>query len=230
MTVLPAIKRDCVVFVTLLLDDSDSIHEFGNVSAITRGANEFRRHIVERADGGMPTFLRFATFNGGDLGEGFVEDRSTSPLSDGDWFSPGHRTPLFAAARRALRHAEAAAHAYREEHGGKVLTITVIMTDGADNHSGTVTARRVKRRVEQMVATGQHMVVGCGVDDGQTNFREVFRSMGIPEHLVKVLKREDKDIEEGLTDLGGFTAGSTASHEAFTRSSTFGFDPNPSTP
>lgn len=230
MTDLPVIQRDCVVFVTLLLDDSDSIREFGNVAAITRGANEFRRHIVERADGGMPTFLRFATFNRGDLGEGFVEDRLTSPLSDGGWFSRGQRTPLFRATRRALRYIEATARSYREEHGGNVLTITVIMTDGADNHSGTVTARRVRRRLEQMVATGQHMVVGCGVDDGQTNFREVFRSMGIPEHLVKVLERDDGDIEEGLADLGGFTAGSTASHEAFTRSIMVGFGPDSSTP
>src|SRR3989338_6579143 len=224
------IKGSDAVLVTLLLDDSDSISACRNVSVVTRGANAFREQLIRRGGSAMQAFLRVATLNQRDVGRDFVVLSNTEPLENDDWFRPGFNTPLFAAARRALYVSAESARRARVWYSGDVLSITVIVTDGADNASGDITAQRVCRRVQNMLATGHHMVVGCGVYDGATDFHAVFRSMGIPDRMVMVMERTDEDIEEGLTNLGRFAAASTENIGTFTQNLAAGVGSTPSVP
>jgi len=68
-----------------------------------------------------------------------------------------------------------------EEHGVKVRTFTLIITDGEDNSSGAISAIHVRYLVKDMLEfSANHIVAGMGVGE-RTDFRQIFRSMGIPE-------------------------------------------------
>ena len=208
MTKLPVqLEWNAVVLVTLLLDDSGVHFVRRNVAAITRGANAFRDQLCARDPNAMPTFLRVTTLNQRQIGRKYGAMSETRPVMDNDWFRDGYRTPLFREARHALRVSEASARKYAKLYRADALTITVIMSDGADNDSGRITAPRVSHRVSKMLESGQHIVVGCAAfRTARRDFRAMFRSMGIPDRLIMVLERDAEAMYDGMSRLGQFSA------------------------
>ncbi len=73
-----------------------------------------------------------------------------------------------------------------EDRGARIRTFTLIITDGEDNRSGGTTANHVRAVVTDMLEfSTNHIVAGMGVGERQgIDFRQVFRSMGIPESWV----------------------------------------------
>jgi hypothetical protein len=68
-----------------------------------------------------------------------------------------------------------------QERGAEVRTFTLIITDGADNQSRSITADHVRALVADMLEFHtNHIVAGMGI--GETpgiDYRQIFRSMGI---------------------------------------------------
>ena len=68
--------------------------------------------------------------------------------------------------------------------GVPARTVTLIITDGADAGSVRSRAADVKVLVTDMLKAERHIVAAMGVDDGSTDFREVFREMGIEDRWI----------------------------------------------
>ena len=68
--------------------------------------------------------------------------------------------------------------------GVPARTVTLIITDGADEGSGRPGAREVKALVSDMLKAERHIIAALGVDDGSTDFRAVFREMGIEDRWI----------------------------------------------
>lgn len=113
-------------------------------------------------------------------------------------------TPLYLQSLLMLRTVMVKAQE-EEDHGVKVRTFTLIITDGEDNASGEITARHVRAVVTDMLEFAtNHIVAGMGVGERDgVDFRDVFRGMGIsrvltPGTSVKQLEDAFDDIAETL--------------------------------
>lgn len=92
-------------------------------------------------------------------------------------------TPLYSQSVLTLGTVITKAHE-QELRGGKVRTFTLIITDGGDNASGGITAAHVAVIVKDMLEfSTNHIVAGMGVGNAAA-FRNVFRSMGIPDGWI----------------------------------------------
>jgi hypothetical protein len=60
---------------------------------------------------------------------------------------------------------------------------TLIITDGGD-YNDALQARDVKAIVDDMLAQENHIVAAMGISDGTTDFKAVFRAMGIPDRWI----------------------------------------------
>ena len=65
-----------------------------------------------------------------------------------------------------------------------------------------------------MLATGTHIVGACAVNDGNTNFWQVFMSMGIPERWIKVLDNNHQSVSQTMVDLGTMASSATVNFSA----------------
>lgn len=208
-----------VLLVLLVLDDSGSIEAAGNSQAVIDGYNGFVEALK-----GAPGNVQISTmFLNKRTESPFQHPREVQPLCR-ETYRPDSGTPLF---RRSLDGlacilTEAQAMAAR---GVVVRTMTYIFTDGGDNRSRPITALNVKMLVDGMLAGVNHIVSGCAVNDGRTNFREVFTSMGIPEHWIKVLRNDPRQVRDNLTTMGSMASGASTGPESFTRTSQTGFGP-----
>src|SRR5262249_61156072 len=79
-------------------------------------------------------------------------------------------------------------------NGVVARTVTLIITDGADMHSRRQTARSVASIVRDMLREETHVVAGMGIDDGQTDFRRVFREMGIDDRWILTPRNTPAEI------------------------------------
>jgi hypothetical protein len=71
-----------------------------------------------------------------------------------------------------------------EERGVKVRTFSLILTDGEDNQSGRIESSHVRALTTDMLEFSMaHIVAGMGVGE-RIDYREVFRSMGVPERWI----------------------------------------------
>ena len=69
-------------------------------------------------------------------------------------------------------------------NGVAARTVTLLITDGADCHSQRARAREVAALVNDLRRAEGHIVAGMGIDDGTTDFRHVFREMGIEDKWI----------------------------------------------
>lgn len=83
-----------------------------------------------------------------------------------------------------------------ENAGIVVRTISLIISDGEDLHSINHGAKDCALLIRDMVdkELSNHMVAAMGIDDGQTDFRRVFKEMGIPDHCILTPENDPKDI------------------------------------
>ena len=163
-----------VVLYTALIDDSSSIAFKGNESAVRAGHNG----VVEalRASKAMDEILAQTRYiNGCTLHSyRFLAD---VPLLDRRNYQARGSTPLYDQTIVTLGSVIAKAREF-ERSGVPVNTVTLIVTDGNDQGS-QATAGQVRPIIEDMLARENHIVAGMGISDGQTDFAQVFREMGI---------------------------------------------------
>ena len=64
--------------------------------------------------------------------------------------------------------------------------MTLIITDGNDEHSVHSNARDVAAIARDMLKAETHIIAAMGIDDGHTDFKEVFREMGIRDEWILI--------------------------------------------
>lgn len=99
-------------------------------------------------------------------------------------YDPMLGTPLYDQTAIVLGTVIAKAQEF-EDNGVPCRTVTLLITDGADQHSprghggnGT-TASDIAKLTHDMHVSEQHIIMAMGINDGQTDFHEVFTDMGI---------------------------------------------------
>lgn len=169
-----------VILVAVMPDDSGSIQYAGNAEAVRQGHN-----LVLEALGGCnqrdDILVHTRYLNGQVLCPFTPVGRAVR--MDAHNYDPRLGTPLYDQAVVLLGTVLAKAQELADS-GVPARTITLLITDGADAGSRRARAKHVRALVEDMLAAENHIVAAMGIDDGATDFRKVFRDMGIPDAWI----------------------------------------------
>jgi hypothetical protein len=169
-----------VVLVTMMPDDSGSIAHANNADAVRDGHNFVLDALAaSKQSGEVLAHTRY--LNGTILCPYIALDHAVRMTAQN--YHPVHFTPLFDQTTVLLGTVVAKSHELARA-GIAVRTVTLIITDGGDCGSKRCTAADVKSLVDDLLAQEQHVVAAMGIDDGTTDFRAVFRAMGIADRWV----------------------------------------------
>lgn len=175
-----------VILFTFLVDDSGSIRFAGNAQAVRDGHNLVLDSLTgAKQSASVLISCRYLNDSPGtDKGVlyPYVALDGAQRL-DSSNYDPMGGTPLYDQTAVTLTGV-AAKLAEFEQGGVAARAVTVIVTDGADCHSPHNRARDVEAIASGLLKTEQHIIAGMGIDDGSTDFRHVFREMGIQDEWI----------------------------------------------
>lgn len=176
-----------VVLVTVMPDDSGSIRMAGNTQNVRDGHNM----VIEAFAGAKnkdSVLLHTRYLNGEVLNPYRPLDQAEA--MDQQNYNPMQGTPLYDQTVVLLGTVLAKSQEFTDI-GVPVRTITLLVTDGADEHSMQNTAGDVETIVRDMLMSENHIIAAMGVDNGYTDFWEIFREMGIPDQWVLTTDKDD---------------------------------------
>lgn len=90
------------------------------------------------------------------------------------------------------------------DSGVSCRTVSVFLTDGRDEHSKKQTADDVRRIVEDMIRSENHIVGFMGIDDGSVNapnFSVIAQEMGIPPGLILTPGNTEHEIRAAFNTV-----------------------------
>lgn len=183
-----------VVLVTLMPDDSGSIH-YGNNAAIVRAGHNTVLDALQRSNQRDNILIHNRYLNG------FVLYPYCPVMQavrmDAHNYDPKQGTPLYDQTIVLLGTVLAKTQEFAD-NGVPVRSVTLIITDGADAHSQRATAKTVRSLVSDMLRTENHIIAAMGIDDGSTNFRDVFRQMGIRDEWILTPGNGHQEIRQAF--------------------------------
>ncbi|TPW22078.1 MAG: hypothetical protein FD126_52 [Elusimicrobia bacterium] len=169
-----------VLLVTMMPDDSGSIRFGGNAQSLREGHNLVLDALgASKSKDGVLVHTRY--LNGKVLYP--YCGLSGAVRMDSKNFDPNLGTPLYDQAVVLLGTVLAKCRQFAEA-GVPARTVTLLLSDGADEGSTRSTAKDVAALVKDMMRAERHIVAALGVDDGGTDFRKVFREMGIEDKWI----------------------------------------------
>ncbi len=169
-----------VVLLTMMPDDSQSIAHAGNVAAVRDGHNFVLDALASSKQSGE--VLAHTRYLNGQVLFPYTALEHVTRMTSAN-YDPRLGTPLFDQSTVVLGTVIAKAKELAQA-GIAVRTVTLIITDGADYGSHRCRPADVAAIVADMLARENHIVAAMGIDDGTTDFRAVFRSMGIPDRWI----------------------------------------------
>jgi hypothetical protein len=169
-----------VVLVTMMPDDSGSIR-FGKNAERVREGHNLVLDALARARQHDALLVHTRYLNGHVLYPYCPLDRAVR--MDAANYDPNLGTPLYDQAVVLLGTVLAKAQEFAQA-GVPVRTVTLIITDGADAGSVRAKAADVAALVGDLRRAERHIVAAMGIHDGTTDFRRVFREMGIEDRWI----------------------------------------------
>ncbi|HSD87306.1 MAG TPA: hypothetical protein VLB44_07315 [Kofleriaceae bacterium] len=169
-----------VVLLTMMPDDSQSIAAAGNTEAVRDGHNFVLEALARSKQSGE--VLAHTRYLNGDVLFPYTALQHAVQMTPAN-YNPCHGTPLFDQTVVLLGTVIAKSQELAQA-GIAVRTVTLIITDGGDYGSTRCRAADVAAIVQDMLAQENHVVAAMGINDGTTDFKKVFRSMGIPERWI----------------------------------------------
>lgn len=136
-------------------------------------------------------------------------------------FRPMGDTPLFE--QTVIHLGSVLAKALDAKQNGQLArTISLIVTDGAENASRKV-AQDVASIVSDMLAAETHIIAAMGVEDGYTDFRAVFRSMGIEDKWILTPGNTPPEIRHAFQTFSSSAVQASQSAASFSQTAAGGF-------
>jgi len=169
-----------VVLLSMMPDDSQSIAAAGNTEAVRDGHNFVLDALATSKQSGE--VLAHTRYLNGDVLFPYTALAHAVKMTPAN-FDPCHGTPLFDQSVVLLGTVIAKAQELAQA-GIAVRTVTLIITDGGDYGSTRCRPADVAAIVADMLAQENHIVAAMGIRDGSTDFKKVFRSMGIPDRWI----------------------------------------------
>ncbi len=183
-----------VVLLTMMPDDSQSIAAAGNIDAVKDGHN-FVLEAVERSKQSGEVLAHTRYLNGHVLFP-YTTLGNAMPMTPAN-YDPRLGTPLYDQTTVLLGTVIAKAQELAQA-GIAVRTVTLIITDGGDYGSTRCKPADVAAIVADMLAQENHIVAAMGISDGTTDFKKVFRSMGIPDKWILTPGNSSSEIRRAF--------------------------------
>lgn len=212
-----------VVLVTMMIDDSGSIRFVsGNVEAVRSGHNLVLDALADSRQ--VDSILVHTRYLNGHvlfpycpLAQAVRMDRKN--------YDPNLGTPLYDQTLVLLGTVLAKAQEFAN-NGVPVRTVTLLVTDGNDQHSTRATVKKVRTVVEDMLRTERHIIAAMGVDDQTTDFRLIFRGMGIPDRWILTPQNRPTEIRKAFEVVSRSAVRASQSAQHFSKSALGGFVTN----
>ena len=207
-----------VVLVTMMCDDSGSIRFAGNAQAIRDGHNLVLDALAKakQKDG----LLAHTRLLNGTVVFPYRPIEQAARL-DAHNYDPNGGTPLYDQSVVLLGTVLAKAREFADA-GVPARTVTLLLTDGADQHSVLASAKDVRAIVEDLRRQESHIVAGLGVSDGATDFKRVFREMGIEDKWILTAGANAQEIRKAF-QLFSQSAVRASQAAAFSKTALGGF-------
>jgi hypothetical protein len=209
-----------VVLLTMMPDDSGSIRFSGNTQAVRDGHNLVLDALARSQQ--RDNVLAHTRYLNGTILYPY-RPLASAVRMDGHNYDPNQGTPLYDQTVVLLGTVIAKAQEFADA-GVPVRTVTLLITDGADEGSCRARAKDVAALVRDMQRAESHIVAAMGIADGHTDFHKVFRDMGIEDRWIltpgnslseirkafQVFSQSAIRVSQGAvtfsrTSLGGFT-------------------------
>jgi hypothetical protein len=110
-----------------------------------------------------------------------------------------------------------------EDNGVPCRTVTLILTDGADEHSRKQNAGTVKKLVTDMLMSEKHIIAAMGIDDGRTDFRLVFKGMGIQDNWILTPGNSQSEIRRAFQVFSQSAVRASQGAKSFSQTAVGGF-------
>ena len=183
-----------VTLVTVLIDDSGSIAG-PNADAVRSGHNTMLEALGDskQKDG----VLAHCRYLNGQILYPYTQLANAIKMDKSN-YNPNKGTPLYDATALILATVLAKSQEFTDA-GVPCRTVTAIITDGADIHSRTHTRpEAIAPLVKDMLKTEMHIICAMGVDDGSTNFTDIFTRMGILPNWILTPKNTPSEIRKAF--------------------------------
>lgn len=181
-----------VVLVTQLIDDSSSIAYSGNTQIVCDGHNL----VIEALEGSKQNdgiLAHAIALNSGVL----YPYQSIDPgIHLGMNFRPSGGTPLYDQTIVTLATVLAKSKEFTD-NGVAARTVTLLVTDG-DDVGSHARASEVKKIVDDMLRQETHIIAAMGIDDGHTDFKQVFSDMGIRDEWILTPGNNQSEIRKAF--------------------------------
>jgi hypothetical protein len=208
-----------VVLVTVMPDDSASINFGGNAQLVRDGHNVVIDALA--ASRQRDSILAHNRYLNGDVLYPYCPVAQATRMTAQN-YDPAKGTPLYDQAVVLLGTVLAKTQEF-SGNGVPVRTVTLIITDGADQHSARAKAKDVLAVVRDMRQTESHIVAAMGIDDGSTPFRDVFRAMGIEDRWILTPGSDAAEIRKAFLLFSQSAVRASQGGASFSRTAAGGF-------
>ena len=213
------IQASEVVLVTMLVDDSGSIRFGSNAQAVQDGHNLVLEAIT--ASKQQNNILAHTRYLNSFVLFPYVLIEQAAWMNQGN-YNPNGSTPLYDQSVVLLGTVLAKAQEFADQ-GVAVRTVTLIITDGNDEHSVRSNARDVAAIAKDMLKAETHIIAAMGIDDGHTDFKEVFREMGIRDEWILIPGNTPSEIRKVFQVFSKTAIRATQSAAGFKTAAAGGF-------
>ncbi len=208
-----------VVLVTLLIDDSGSIRFGSNADAVRQGHNL----VIDSLQGAKQSasVLMSCQYLNGTVLYPYVTLDNATRMDTGN-YNPMGGTPLYDQTVQVLATVTAKMAEF-EQGGVAARSITIIITDGADQHSWRENEQSVKKVVDALLRQENAIIAGIGVDDTYTDFRGVFGRMGIRDEWILTPGNSPRDIRAAFQTVSQSAVRASQTAGSFSQTALGGF-------
>jgi len=183
-----------VVLVTIMPDDSGSIRYSHNAQAVRGGHNSILDALTTSNQ--QNNILIHNRYLNGHVLYPYCP-LAQAVRMDTKNYNPNLGTPLYDQTVILLGTVLAKAQEF-SDNGVPVRTVTLIITDGADCGSVRASASNVASLVADMLRTENHIIAAMGINDGGTDFHQVFKEMGIRDEWILTPSNSDTEIRKAF--------------------------------
>jgi len=184
-----------VVLVTMMVDDSGSIRFAGNAQAIRDGHNLVLDSLSKSKQ--SDSILVHTQYLNGTILYPYCSLDQAVRMDDHN-YNPNQGTPLYDQSVVLMGTVLAKTKEF-SDNGVPVRTVTMVLTDGSDQHSRRSMAKDVKCLVDDMMMAETHIVAALGVEDGMgTDFSDIFREMGLRDEWILTPGSNESEIRRAF--------------------------------
>lgn len=208
-----------VILVTKLIDDSGSIKMANNVDAMIDGGNSFDSALQDAKE--SDNILVTTRYLNGKVLYPYTPLDQVTKMTSANYQATGG-TPLYDQTVETLRTVMAKYLEFRN-NGVTVRTITIILTDGQDEHSRRYHASDVANVVQDMLLAEDHIIQAIGFNNGRCDFKRVFSEMGIPDQWIMDTANNPSAIRQACRVASRSAAMASKSAAGFSKVAIGGF-------